>query len=95
MIENEIKPISDMYLAAALLAYGAEIVGIDRSDPKRQQFEFVGCINVIYVLDQNNVVKMVNPSIEDIEIKFYSKSLVFPPNYPNALRDIKSAIHAR
>lgn len=92
---NEEKLISDMYLAAAILAYDGELAGIDRSNPTRQQFKFVGYVKVIYVLEQNNVAKLINPSLEEIETKFIAQTLMFPPNYPDALRRIKSAIHAR
>jgi len=92
---DEEKLISDMYLAAAILAYDGDLVGIDRSDIRRQQFKFTGCVNVIYVLDQNTVAKLINPSLEEIETKFIAQTLMFPPNYPDALRRIKSAIHTR
>lgn len=89
------KLISDMYLAAAVLAYGGKLERVDRTNPSRQQFVFSGDIELIYIEDQNNIAKLLNPSIEDIETKFISQSLVFPPNYPDMLRRIKSAIHAR
>lgn len=92
---NEEKSISDMYLAAALLAYGCKLVDIDRSDPRRQQFVFSGFAQAIYVLDQNNVAKLINPSLDEIETKFIAGVLVFPPSYPHTLKDLKSAIHAR
>ena len=34
------KQTSDMYLAATLVSYGAEIDSVDKSDPKRQMFCF-------------------------------------------------------
>jgi hypothetical protein len=89
------KLISDMYLAAAILSYGGNLVGIDRGDTTRQKFNFSEGIDYIWVLDQNNVAKLINPSLEDVEVKFFSQCLVFPPCYPDALRRIKSAIHSR
>jgi hypothetical protein len=88
------KLISDMYLAAAVLAYGGNLISINRDDPKRQKFDFDEGIEYIWVLDQNNVAKLVNPSLAELEVKFLAKTLVFPPGYPDELRRIKSAIHS-
>lgn len=88
------KLISDMYLAAAILSYGGELISINRDDPKRQKFNFADGVEYIWVLDQNNVAKLMNPTLEEVEVKFFAKTLVFPPCYPDELRRIKSAIHS-
>jgi len=95
-MDNELVPISDMYLASALLAYGATLEKIDRSDEKRQRFCFKDNVKSIYVAepDNNNVSSLLNPKICDIETLFISKSLLFPPSYPDAIRSIKSAIYS-
>ena len=92
-MEN-IRKISDMYLAAALLSYGVELVEIDRSDTHRQKFCFVNELDSIWVENGGIVTKVNNPSIEDVETKFTAKTLLFPPSYPDAIRRIKSAIHS-
>lgn len=96
--ENKVcinKPIGDMYLAAALLAFGGSLIKIDRDDPKRQKFYFDSDgITTIFVVSGNAVLRVVSPTIEDIENYFISQKLIYPPNYPDALRRIKAAIHA-
>lgn len=93
-MDEKIKPICDMYLAAALIAYGSDFDEIDRTDKNRYKFIFSKEVDYIWVLDQNNVIKMVNPTLDEVEAKFYSAHLIFPTNYPDALRRIKSAIHS-
>jgi len=86
------KQIGDMYIAAALLAYDCTLEEIDRSDPKRQKFNFEDTRIYVWVLEGNFPVhEELSP--EEIEMKFLSKKLLFPPTYPDALRRIKSAIH--
>ena len=43
------KGFKDMYLAAALLAYDAELSRIDRSDTRRQEFIFAAPPEEIYI----------------------------------------------
>ena len=83
-----------MYLAAALLAYDAELSRIDRSDTRRQEFIFAAPPEEIYIKSGIAVLRIENPSLEDVETKFIAKTLFFPPSYPDALRRIKSAIHS-
>jgi hypothetical protein len=96
MDENKKEiPVSDMYLAAALVAYGGEYVRVDKEEEKRYKFIFTDSISQIWIVEQNNLAKILNPTLEDVSAKFHSGRLVFPPNYPNALRNIKSALHTR
>jgi len=88
------KGIKDMYLAAALLAYDAELDRIDRSDVRRQEFIFATPPDEIYVKSGIVVLRIESPTFEDVETKFIAKTLFFPPSYPDALRRIKSAIHS-
>ena len=83
-----------MYLAAAIMAYGCDYDDIDKTDDRRYKFIFSNDVEFIWILDQNNVSKIINPSLDDIERKFFSSRLVFPANYPDALRRVKSAIHS-
>ena len=92
--KNE-KCIADMYLASALFAYGARLLKVDRDDRRRQKFCFdVTTVEHIFTIQSGNTVRLVpKPSIEVIENEFIAKTLLFPPNYPDAIRSIKSAIH--
>ena len=85
--------ISDMYLAATLLAYGATLDNIDRTNPNRQVFTFSGEIAEIWVLSGHSILRIETPTFEIIETKFLGNLLVFPPAFIDCVRKIKSAIH--
>jgi len=92
---NEERQIGDMYLAAALVSYGAEMVKIDKADKKHQKFVFAdNTVSEIWVESGNLHLRVVNPDIKAIENYFFSKKLVYPPSYPDTIRSIKSAIHS-
>ena len=85
---------NDMYLAATLLAYGAELVNIDRSDPRRQRFQFGGEIKQIFIASTAKVVvRIENPSFDDVKTKYAGRTLLFPPSYVDSVRRIKAVIH--
>jgi hypothetical protein len=88
------KPITDMYLAAALLAYGFTMNRVDKSNKKRQQFYFLEDAKEVYTLNGIMPLRHVEPIIEDVETWFYGKKLMFPPHYPDSIKSIKSAIHS-
>jgi len=89
------KQIGDMYLAAALLAYGADLQEVDRTDSRRQKFCFAGKISEVITLSPDTIpTKLFNISIEEFETLFISKKLMFPSSYPDAIRRIKSAIYS-
>ena len=87
------KYIADMYLAAALLSYGAKLRNVDRKDKRRQKFYFENSLPHIWSFNGTDVKKIPNPTIEEVESEFIGKTLMFPPNYPDSVRSIKSAIH--
>jgi hypothetical protein len=93
MDENYDKAISDMYLAAALISYGAKLVKVDRKDRKRQKFCFKNSIEKIYLIQGGQLVTIPDPSLDTIETEFIAKTLMLLPNYPDAIRSIKSSIH--
>lgn len=94
-MEEDIKRIGDMYLAAALLAYGAYLKYVDHSDPKHKRFCFSReQIEQIYTLEGIIVLRKENPTLEDVETAYVARKLVFPPIYPDSIRRIKSAIHS-
>jgi hypothetical protein len=88
------KQIGDMYLAAALLAYGAEISCVDRSNPKRLKFSFIGDVEEIYIYKSVVPTRIASPTLDDIELNYANKTLMFPPDYPDSIRRIKSVIHS-
>lgn len=87
--------IGDMYLAAALLAYGADLLRIDKSDKRHQKFVFTeGSVRSVWTDAGITHMKVSSPSIKDVETFYVAKKLVFPPSYPDTIRSIKSAIHS-
>lgn len=92
---NNEKQIGDMYLAAALLAYGAKLIRVDKSDTKHQKFIFAeATIPRVYTISDITILAIVNPTLAQIESSFISKELMFPPTYPDTVRNIKSLIHS-
>jgi len=87
------EQVSDMYLAATLLAYGADLDDIDRDNPRRQLFTFSGEIQEIWVKAGNAVLRIEKPTFDDINTKWAGNSLMFPPNFVDCVRKIKSVIH--
>ena len=86
--------INELYLAATLLAYGAKLEDIDKTDKKRQKFIFSeDPIEEIWVQSGHSILRIENPNIETIKTKFIAGVLVFPPNFVDAIRKVKSAIH--
>ncbi|MHA1940994.1 MAG: hypothetical protein ACW97P_04630 [Candidatus Hodarchaeales archaeon] len=85
---------SEMYLAAALLAYGADLEEVDKSDPNHKKFSFGGNIAQIFVLDSASMVlRIESPSFEDVKVKFVSQKLLFPASYVDSIRRIKAVIY--
>jgi len=91
---DDIK-VNDMYLAAAFLAYGATLVEIDKTDIRRQRFCFRNDIPYVYVMNRSGDIDFKeSPDVRDVETWFISKTLIFPPSYPDSIRSIKSVIHS-
>ena len=86
--------ISDMYLAATFLAYGAELSKIDRTNPARQRFHFSGEIEQIFVFSGGNqILRIESPTFDQVKTKFIGRVLVYPPDFVDSIRRIKAAIH--
>ena len=91
------KRIGDMYLAASYLSYNFSLAKIDKADPTRQRFIFTDESKPkrIFIVDNDGIMMtMENPNLEDVEVKFLSKQLLYPPSYPDSLRRIKASIHS-
>jgi len=90
------RPISDMYLAAALLAYDVHLHSINQENPLRNEFNFEEKVKRVFVLENGGDIMVVeNPSFNEVETFFIRRVLLFPPSYPDAIKRIKSAIHAK
>ena len=86
--------ISDMYMAAMLLSYGADLIEVDRSDRRRQKFKFGGQIPQILVFTTDKIVlRIENPTFDDILTYFVGEKLMFPPSFVDSVRRIKALIH--
>lgn len=90
----EEKITGDMYLAAALISYEAKLINIDKSDMKRQRFYFAGIIPVAFVFVDGEVKELHDCSLDDMERFYIARSLMYPPSYPEAIRNMKTAIHS-
>lgn len=94
-MDKEEKTIGDMYLAAAFLSYGIQLDSIDRTIPRRQKFIFAkDCPLTIYTVHSGVVLAVHNATLNDLETNFASETLLFPPNYPDAIKRIKATIHS-
>ena len=94
-MEKEEKYIGDMYLAAAFLAYNIPLTSVDRTIPRRQKFTFTkDCPLTIYAIHSGVVLAVQNATLDDIETNFVSETLLFPSNYPDAIKRIKASIHS-
>lgn len=94
-MSEEIRRVSDMYLAAALLAAGTKFIGVDRQDKARQKFKFEGFVpSVVISTDDVYLQRLDNIPIEEFETYYMSRRAWFNPSYPDCVRQIKSAIHS-
>lgn len=91
----DVRNVSDMYLAAALLSCGVKFLGVDRQDKSRQRFKFEGLVpNAVIADDDIKLVNLKNIRIEEFEVYYISGRMWFPPSYPASVKQIKSAIHS-
>lgn len=87
------KKTKDLYLAAAFLSVGAELVNTDRSDPKHMEFEFSEFKK--FSTDPNSSLPPVNLSLEKLELDWTNKTLlVNAQEYADAVRRMKSLVHS-
>ena len=89
------RKISDMYLAAALLSYGSNFIGVDRNEKQRQKFIFTGVVpNVVIAEEDVNLKNLKDVPIEAFEVHYIAGRVWLPPSYPASVKQIKSAIHS-
>jgi len=89
----ETVPISDMYLASALLSYSSEVVSIDRTNPRRVVFNFKECPIKVWKMDCDVPTQVEVLSVRDVQLLFDSSKLMYMPNYHHSIRDIKSMLY--
>lgn len=82
-----------MYLAAALLSYGAELEDIDHSDRHRKKFQFSEKVKEIWVESGHIHLRIETPNFATIEKHFIGNTLVYPSNFIDCIKKVKSAIH--
>lgn len=82
----------DIYLIAALLAYGFEYSSIDSENPKRQKFLFTNRNCLVYLSTSDGEVVQRLEDLLSIEKLYSSRRLLFPATYPDVLKDLKQRI---
>lgn len=88
------KPVGDMYLAAALVAYNIVLQDIDRNDKKRQRFIFeLDGTKQIFILEDGKVDEK-EVDLDQFETLFTCNRIMLPPIYPDCIKKIKSALYA-
>jgi len=89
---DEYRELTDMYLIAALLAYGFQYSRVDRLNRNRQKFCFPTNKKFPVYTMNDGIIGSVMLNVEEIEEEYTLHSLMFPPNYPDTLRSVKYAI---
>ena len=95
MSNNHIE-VTDMYLVATLIAYGADYVGVDRADKRSQKFLFrnpLSGIVKIYIHKHGVLSEVENPDFDALKNAYDTVTLLFPSNYAEVLRRVKGIIH--
>jgi len=88
----ETKEFTDMYLIAALLSYGFELVDLDRSNVNRQTYNFDNKETTVYVITSNGEVVAEIADLFDVKRYYSARTLLYPGSYPDVLKDLKQEI---
>jgi hypothetical protein len=89
---DEYKELTEMYLIAALLAYGFQYSKVDRTNRNRQKFCFsTSKKSPVFILTDGIIGSQVL-GVEEIADQYTNRTLMYPPNYPDTLRSVKFAI---
>ena len=89
MIEKEF---TDMYLIAALLAYGFENVHSDRKNPNRQKFSFKDNKQLVFTKSLDGEVHKDYYDLDGTRQAFSNNMLLLPGSYPSILKTLKQNI---
>jgi hypothetical protein len=85
---------SNLNFVAACVSYGAEIIGTETYGSGKVVFELGNCPESVFVLGSDSIVAVDYPvHFDNLLNMFTSKVLMYPPNFPSVLRDIKSRLH--
>jgi len=90
-MEN-IKTLSDMYFISILIAYGFEVLNVDRENADSQRYSFsLEEVRKVYTIHEYQPqINMLN--VEEVESVFISNRLLAPPNYVQTLKSVKYSI---
>lgn len=90
------KAFNDLYLIAALVAYGFEPEKIDDKDRSRQRYLFsADQIKKVYTIQPDGRSRWDMLDVIAVEKAYSSEHLLFPPTYPHILRTVKYSIISR
>ncbi len=87
------KSFNDMYVIAALIAYGFEQSGVDDKDKNRQKYLFsTEEKQKVYTIQPDGRSRWDLLDALAVEKAYSNERLLFPPNYPHVLRTVKYQI---
>lgn len=95
-MNNSSHEVTDMYLVAALMAYGANYTGVDRANRTNQKFYFEEPLEVeaVFTYKRGAIGEVKNPTFEQFKSCYDTVTLFYPPNYSEVLRRVKGIIHS-
>ncbi len=86
---------SDVSLAAAFLALGYKLSGVDRFNPRHMVFEFESDLAPLRTMVNESAKAVHIPSIKDVETAWANRTLmVNAVDYSEAMKRMKSLIHS-
>lgn len=90
---------SDVYLSAALLAFGYKLESIDRKDPRHMVFSFTdkshNPLHTMRLIDEEGKMVLSENFIEDVETMWANRTLTVNAfDFAEAIKRMKSLIHS-
>lgn len=90
---------TDIYLSAALLALGARLDSVDKTDPRHMKFTIIS--NVPKFSSDALSKAFENGSLPIIDLEYYEREwvngslMINAVRYKNAIQQMKSSVHSR